>query len=141
MSKFKKILVLVVSILALTGYASNYESLTFVKIDGSTVSFSVKGLIITYDDFAHVIITNDETSATLALSELDCMYFTDDDTAPLAGDVNNDGEVNIADINAVIRVIMVDSTDEETTHRADVNGDGEVNVADINTVIAIILGS
>ena len=51
-------------------------------------------------------------------------------------DVNGDLEVNIADINAVISVILSDVNNPS----ADVNGDGEVNIADINAVIDIILG-
>ena len=58
----------------------------------------------------------------------------------LKGDVNHDGEVNIADVNAVIGVILGTRTDEEIIARADVNGDGEINIADVNEVIRIILG-
>ena len=56
----------------------------------------------------------------------------------LLGDVNGDGEVNIADVNCLISVIQGDTDDYEGT--ADVNDDGEVTIADINTVIDIILG-
>lgn len=55
------------------------------------------------------------------------------------GDVNRDGEVNIADVNAVIDVILDGSVSTELIKRADVNGDNEVNIADINAVIDIIL--
>ena len=53
------------------------------------------------------------------------------------GDVNGDGEVNIADVNAVISVILYGNDIFEG--RADVNGDGETNIADVNEVIKIIL--
>lgn len=53
----------------------------------------------------------------------------------LYGDVNGDLEINIADINAVIEVIL-DGTCFTTA--ADVNDDGEINIVDINTVIDII---
>ena len=52
------------------------------------------------------------------------------------GDVNHDLEVNIADVNAVIDIILGGNDD---TIAADVNGDGEINIADINAVIDIIL--
>ena len=58
-----------------------------------------------------------------------------------AGDVNGDGEVNVADVNAIIDIIMSGSSDTDTMARADVNGDGEVNVADVNTIIDMILNS
>ena len=60
--------------------------------------------------------------------------------ADLPGDVNHDGEVNIADINAIIDVILGGNVDSQTRERADVNGDGEVNIADINGIIDAILG-
>lgn len=50
-------------------------------------------------------------------------------------DVNLDGEINIADINVVINVILGGNSQTNT----DVNGDGEVNIADINVVIDKIL--
>ena len=52
------------------------------------------------------------------------------------GDVNADGEVNIADVNAVIDMILSQSSNKS----GDVNGDGEVNIADVNAVIDYILG-
>ncbi len=55
---------------------------------------------------------------------------------PLYGDVNNDGEVTVADINAIIDVILLGTTNAG----ADVNTDGEVTIADINAVIDVILG-
>ena len=56
---------------------------------------------------------------------------------PTPGDVNGDGEVNIADVNYLIDIILNDGN----TPAADVNHDGEVNVADVNNVIDIILNS
>ena len=55
----------------------------------------------------------------------------------LYGDVNGDLEVNIADINAIINIILEGSNVNDTF---DVNGDCEVNIADINAIINIILG-
>ena len=53
------------------------------------------------------------------------------------GDVNGDGEVNIADVNALLAIIMSGGM----LPAADVNVDDEVNIADINAVIDIILGN
>ena len=50
-------------------------------------------------------------------------------------DVNGDGEVNIADVNALISMILM----SETTSAGDVNEDGEVNIADVNALIDRIL--
>lgn len=53
------------------------------------------------------------------------------------GDVNGDGEVNIADVNAVIDMILTQVIDKA----GDVNEDGEVNIADVNSLIDMILNN
>ena len=53
----------------------------------------------------------------------------------ITGDVNRDGEVNIADVNTVIDLIL----EGGIMPTADVNGDGEINIADVNALIALIL--
>ena len=53
------------------------------------------------------------------------------------GDVNRDGRVDIADVNAVIDVILGYSDNDA----ADVNRDGEITIADENAVISIILNA
>ena len=50
--------------------------------------------------------------------------------------MNGDGEVNIADVNALIDAILSGYHDANY----DVNGDSEVNIADVNAVIDAILG-
>ena len=52
------------------------------------------------------------------------------------GDVNGDNEVNIADVNTVIGVILDGAA---VTPAADVNGDLEINIADVNAVIDMLL--
>ena len=53
----------------------------------------------------------------------------------LLGDVNQDGEINIADVNALIDMILSGNSGKT----GDVNLDGEVNIADVNSVINLIL--
>jgi len=125
---------------AITALASGEDKLTFVKADGTTVSFSTSGLIITYDDSGHAIVNNDETSTTLDLEDMNYMCFGDV-AAHAARDVNGDGEVNIADVNTLIDLILGGMSSDDTARRADVNGDGEVNIADVNTLIDLILKS
>ena len=60
-------------------------------------------------------------------------------TSVLKGDVNLDGEITIADINAIIQVILGGQVSDDLRGRADVNEDKEVTVADINSVIALIV--
>ncbi|MBR5169224.1 MAG: leucine-rich repeat domain-containing protein [Muribaculaceae bacterium] len=53
----------------------------------------------------------------------------------LVGDVNGDGEVNIADVNVLIDMVLKN----RSSAAADINGDGEVNIADVNVLIDMIL--
>ena len=55
----------------------------------------------------------------------------------ILGDVNDDGEVNIADVNALVAMIV--SGEIDSPDRADVNGDGEINIADVNALIGLIM--
>ena len=133
MKMLKYIVLSLVACVAMT--ASAYEeTLTFVKADGTTVAFSTSGLKITFDELSHAVVTNDETSASIDLADVDYMCFGEVE-AYITGDVNADNEINIADINAVIDIILASGS----TPRADVNGDGEINIADVNALINIIL--
>ena len=53
----------------------------------------------------------------------------------IEGDVNADGDVNIADINVLIDAVL----SNHLTQNCDVNHDGDVNLADINYLIDIVL--
>ena len=52
----------------------------------------------------------------------------------IEGDVNADGDVNIADINVLIDAILSSSSDL----KFDVNGDGDINIADVNYLLDLI---
>ena len=58
---------------------------------------------------------------------------------PALGDVNLDGEINIADINVIINNILSEKDNCLNEYMSDVNRDGEVNISDINALIDIIL--
>ena len=57
------------------------------------------------------------------------------ETAKL-GDVNEDGEVNIADVTMLVNVILGNAEAEN----ADINADGTIDIADVTALVNIILG-
>jgi hypothetical protein len=65
---------------------------------------------------------------------LTLQFVNNDAPQPIVGDVNGDGEVNISDVNAVIKIILGGEG-----ANGDVNGDHEVNISDVNAIIKIIL--
>ena len=56
---------------------------------------------------------------------------------PVLGDITGDGVVDIADVNAVINMML---GKEVPTTAADVTGDENVDIADVNAIINIMLG-
>ncbi len=70
------------------------------------------------------------------------LYYTGEEGGPIEykeGDVNNDNEVNVADVNSLIDIVLGGNVDNDTRKRADVNKDNEVNIADVNALISMIL--
>ena len=57
---------------------------------------------------------------------------------PQWGDVNGDGNVNVADVTWLIQKVLNGIEDDEVA-RSDINHDGSVNVADVTKLISIVL--
>jgi hypothetical protein len=72
---------------------------------------------------------------------LDCGDNCDDEGCTnAAGDVNEDGTVNILDIVSLANYILGGSLSDCGMEGADMNGDGTVNILDIVAVVNVILG-
>ena len=70
------------------------------------------------------------------------LYYTGEEGGPVeyeTGDVNMDGEVNIADVNVLLNIMMSTNPGLVITPQIDVNKDGEVNISDVNQIINIII--
>ena len=62
-----------------------------------------------------------------------------DPTMLEVGDVNGDCEITIADITALINILLGGFANYDTLHRADVNYDGENNIADVTALVNYLL--
>ena len=58
----------------------------------------------------------------------------------MTGDVTGDDQVDIADVNAIINIMLQKNPASDYPGNADVNDDGSVDIADVNAVINIMLG-
>ncbi|MBR3728119.1 MAG: agmatine deiminase family protein [Muribaculaceae bacterium] len=57
------------------------------------------------------------------------------------GDVNEDGDVNIADVTALIDYLLGNNASSTfSTEAADVHSDGDINIADVTALIDLLLG-
>ena len=60
--------------------------------------------------------------------------------ATLLGDVNGDGEVTIADVTALVNILLGKDTAGYNLEAADVNSDGGRTIADVTVLVNILLG-
>ena len=58
----------------------------------------------------------------------------------IAGDVNADENIDVADVSAIVALILGSDVDGLNAEAADVNGDECIDVADISGIISVILG-
>ena len=135
----KTIITMLIALVAMVASAETYNYLKFTKTNGSTVTYSVEGLKLTYDN-ANVYVSNAETSATIALAEVQDMYFSNEAGGNefKRGDVNNDGNVSISDVTALIDYLLGSNTNINTD-AADCNTDNNISIADVTALIDYLL--
>ena len=137
----KTIITMLIALVAICASAETYSYLKFTKTNGSTVTCSVEGLKITYDN-ANVTVTNAEGTTIIALAEVQDMYFSNDgSTTPVyqLGDVNMDGDVNIADVTALIDYLLNGDDSVIDLTAANVNEDNSVDISDVTHLIDMLL--
>ena len=139
----KTIITMLIALVAMTISAETYNYLKFTKADNTTVTYSVDGLKLTYDN-TNVTISNADGTATLPLAQVLNMEFTNDPgTTPsvLLGDVNNDGSVSIADVTALIDYLLSGDESAINLAAANVDGDETIAISDVTALIDILLSS
>ena len=139
------------NVVAYTRHHNEQTALVVLNLGASTVNTVVTGLeagewklAIDVDNIAAGLTATPVTlNATQSFSIPAGGYkvYYKGEPAPqwLVGDVNGDGEVNIADVTRIIDVILGGEADAALLARADVNGDGEVNIGDVTKTIDLIL--
>lgn len=60
-------------------------------------------------------------------------------TAPLPADLNQDGHIDVLDVQLGVNVYLGTETQTQVVSQADVNQDGEVNVLDIQIIVNAVL--
>ncbi len=136
----KTIITMLIALVAMFASAETYNYLKFTKTNGSTVTYSVEGLKLTYDN-TNVTITNAEGTATIALAEVQDMYFSNEAGGNdfIRGDVNNDGIVNVGDVTSLINAVLNGDYSNINFDAADMTEDGELNVGDVTAIISYVL--
>ena len=117
-----------------TSVQSATQHIILAPHSSTTLTFHLDNVIDGWKYFAKAYYYSAGEQINLANISTHTIVFP---TGGIKGDVNGDGEVSIADVNAVISIILKG----EHNMKADVNGDGEITIADVNAVIELIIHS
>lgn len=80
--------------LALAASADTYPYLSFQKADGTTVSFGVESLSMTFTDSgSKLVVTDGSTSQTLSVTDLTKMFFSSSGTTGISEVTTADGDM------------------------------------------------
>lgn len=105
-----------------------------------TVPGSIPGEIAVLDNVDEGNVITDAQVLTAKRKNWVCLRWTGSTWAridvPMPGDVDGDGVVNIADVTALIDILLSGGT---VPANADVDGDGIVNIADVTALIDMLL--
>ena len=131
---------MLIALVAMFASAETYNYLKFTKTNGSTVTYSVEGLKLTYDN-TNVTIKNVDGTATIALAEVQDMYFSNEAGGGdlIRGDVNGDGKVSIADVTTLINYLLAEDATGINVDAIDCNQDGNESIADVTALINYLL--
>ncbi|MBQ4367494.1 MAG: dockerin type I repeat-containing protein [Muribaculaceae bacterium] len=138
----KIIFILVLAFATLQASADAFGYLKFNLSGSNEQAFAANGVKITFDNGNAIVTLADGTTSTLTLADINYFYFSDDaGTNLLKGDVNGDGEISVADITALVNIVLSSEqlTDPDLFYRADVNSDGEIGIADITSLVNLVM--
>ena len=146
---------MVTKTIALTGNGVLTFKLKKYGSDTSSLSLSVSGAtadvarITAEADWVDYVVNISDAngSITLTFNATKRLYIDDiklvaagQAPATLLGDVNNDGKVTIADVTALVNILLGKDTAGYNLDAADVNSDGGRTIADVVALVNILLG-
>ena len=123
-------------------YGTNVQTISKNLVLGpnqrTTIQFDLDNVIDGWNYFTKSYYYSQGEAVSLAGTSFHTIIFPSQPPF-INGDVNNDGEVNISDINALTDYILTGNGSNINLQAADCNKDGEINISDINALINIIL--
>ena len=136
------------------GYPSTYQSQnslmspvlgsnTYVNSNSTYACFSLNGSAPSFSKItSSTLYKTGNAYLKLAVSDVGSKTtvgytFTDPGSGGLRGDINNDGQVNSADVSALYSAML----NGDTGSIYDLNNDGQINSADVSELYSIILSN
>ena len=110
------------------------ENAYFLNADGSHFVRAASGTVNAFEAYAADVIASNANQLQIMLDEN-----PEEGPTSLRGDVNMDGEVNIADVTALISYVLSRDATGIDLVAANCNQDSEINIADVTTLINRVL--
>ena len=110
------------------------ENAYFLNADGSHFVRAASGSVNAFEAYAADVIASNANQLQIMLDEN-----PEEGPTSLRGDVNMDGEVNIADVTALISYVLSRDATGIDLVAANCNQDSEINIADVTTLINRVL--
>lgn len=130
-------------IFSLFGYDLPETGVDWLRFEGAPNDITLDTLRVTCDPLP-AGMTSREAIVTftdrIQASSIQVRFVQRAGQAPLRGDVNGDGVVDIVDVNTIINVMLGKTVRDEVRAASDVTGDGQVDIVDANLVINLMLG-
>ncbi len=113
----------------LTGTEAAMDAKGTISIPATyRISTPAQGKVIQKNDRTYVVDPAGNIAKNVVIQKIDC-------------DINGDNLITIADVTALVNIILGKSTEGQfRPQAADVNGDGLVTIADVTALVNIILG-
>ena len=136
----KTIITMLIALVAMVASAETYNYLKFTKTNGSTVTYSVEGLKLTYDN-TNVTIKNVDGTATIALAEVQDMYFSNEAGGGdyIRGDVDGNQRVEMDDLSLLINYLLTGDASMINMESANCDLEGDVTMDDLTALINYLL--
>ncbi len=110
------------------------ENAFFLNAAGSHFVKATSGTVNAFEAYANNVIASNANRLRIVLDEN-----AEDAPGSLRGDVNRDGDVNIADVTALIDHLLSGDTTGIDVTAADCDTDNAVNIADVTALIDYLL--
>lgn len=129
----RRLIFLISLLLALAAQAQPFMNI--YSFSGKTDKINIADKpVTTFEGGDVVTVTQSGVTYRQAFSQAVYAFFRQN----YAGDVNEDGDVNVSDVTSLVNKIL--GTVYFADNVCDINGDGEVNVSDITSLVNQILG-
>ena len=120
---------------AIIWYYKNQDNRTLFGHNGGDLGVSTEMFISLPDEVGVIVVSNCANYSSIIEIEEAIFDFVDQYDFQLAGDMNSDMMINVADIVLIINLIL----ENQYSSVGDINSDGSLNIQDIILVVNIIL--